>query len=213
MGAVRPLGAGEPEVRQVDGRPPCGRTDCPDCRKLRHAAVDLAARDGMDTLTSEAIARHAGLSAERARAHYPTLDACLTAAYEQATAHFREVADAALGGAGSWQERLRAAAEATVEAFEERPDLARFCVVEAWRSNLPMLGACRLAGRRLYVEMMAEHGGAEAGAGLRMEMFVGAGHHAVSEELEREADDPDALRERLDRLIEVFEPAPASPSA
>jgi AcrR family transcriptional regulator len=213
MGAVRPLGAGESELQGSDARVPCGTNECPECQKLRHAAVHLAARHGMHALTSEAIARHAGLSHEAAREHYPTLDACLTAAYEQATAHFREVAAAALGGEGSWQERLRAAAEATVEAFEERPDLARFCVVEAWRSNLPMLGACRLAGRRLYVEMMAAHRGGQAGAGLRMEMFVGAGHHAVSEELEREADSPDALRERLDQLIDVFEPARTLSSA
>jgi hypothetical protein len=39
---------------------------------------------------------------------------------------------------------------------------------------------------------------------------VGSGHHLSSEELER--GDGDGLRERLDGLIDGFEPAMASPA-
>ncbi len=169
-------------------------------------------------MTIEGIAAEAGMAADEAASHYPTLDHCLSAAYDESTAHFRDVASRAMDDEGSydegsWQDRLHAAAAATVEAFDEQPDLARFCVVEAWRSNLPMLRASRLAGRRRYIEMLTDHRSSEGDEVLpevRMEMFVGAGHHVSGEELEQ--GDADSLRERLDGLIEVFEPAMPSPA-
>jgi AcrR family transcriptional regulator len=180
---------------------------------MRAAAVSLALQRGIQFVTSEGIAAEAGIEGEEAARHYPSLDHCLSAAYDESTKHFREVASRAMEDDGSWQERLHAAAEATVEAFDERPDLARYCVVEAWRCNLPMLRASRLAGRRRYIEMLTDHrpaGGDEVLPEVRMEMFVGAGHHVSGEELEWGVGD--ALRERLDGLIEVFEPAMGSPA-
>jgi AcrR family transcriptional regulator len=164
-------------------------------------------------VTSAGIAAEAGIEPEEAATHYPTLDHCLSAAYDESTTHFREVASRAMDVDGAWQDRLHAAAAATVEAFGARPDLARYCVVEAWRCNLPLLRASRLAGRRRYIEMLTDHrrpGGDEELPEVRMEMFVGAGHHVSGEELER--GDADSLQERLDGLIEVFEPAMASPA-
>jgi AcrR family transcriptional regulator len=187
--------------------------DCGTCRALRAAAVALAVRRGIQAVTSGGIAAEAGIKAEQAVRHYPTLDHCLTAAYEESTTHFREVASGAMEGEGSWQDRLHAAAAATVEAFDARPDMARYCVVEAWRCNLPLLRASRIAGRRRYIEMLTAHRHFEGDQDLpevRMEMFVGAGHHVSGEELEQ--GDADSLQERLDRLIEVFEPAMASPA-
>jgi AcrR family transcriptional regulator len=208
MGALRPLGGGRGQLQTSNGRSGCATPGCAACASLRAAAVALAVRRGIGSVTIGGIAGEAGLEAGEAARHYPTLDHCLTAAYEESTAHFREVASRALDDEGAWQDRLHAAAAATVEAFEERPDLACYCVVEAWRCNLPMLSASRLAGRRRYVEMLADQrrfGGDEDLPEVRMEMFVGAGHHLSSEELER--GDADSLRERLDGLIQAFEPA------
>jgi AcrR family transcriptional regulator len=174
--------------------------------------VSLAAERGIQAVTSESIAWAAGISAARAAEHYPTLDHCLTAAYDEATEHFRAVAARALDGDGPWHERLRAAAAATVEAFDAQPELARYCVVEVWRSDLPMLRETRIVGRRRYVEMIAESRRAEDAGDLpdiRMEMFVGAGHHLTSEELQE--GDSDSLRDRLDQLIDVFEPSAPTP--
>ena len=200
-------------MRTSSGRSPCVVSGCVTCASLRATAVSLALRRGIQFVTSEGIAAETGIEGEEAARHYPTLDHCLSAAYDESTKHFREVASRAMEDDGSWQERLHAAAGATVEAFDERPDLARYCVVEAWRCNLPMLRASRLAGRRRYIEMLTDHrpaGGDEVLPEVRMEMFVGAGHHVSGEELEW--GDGDALRERLDGLIEVFEPAMASPA-
>jgi AcrR family transcriptional regulator len=213
MGAVRPLAGRRAQIQGLNGRGECAVMGCDWCRSLRAAAVSLALRRGIQSVTIEAVAAEAGMEAVEATGHYPTVDHCLTAAYDEATTHFREVASRAMADEGSWQERLHAAAAATVEAFDERPDMARFCVVEAWRSNLPLLRASRLAGRRRYIQMLTDHrrsGGDEHLPEVRMEMFVGSGHHVSSEELEQ--GDADSLRERLDGLIEVFEPAMASPA-
>jgi AcrR family transcriptional regulator len=199
-------------LQTTSGRSPCAVPGCATCRSLRAAAVALALRRGIQSVTSEGVAAEAGIEPEQAAKHYPTPDHCLSAAYNESTTHFREVASRAMDDEGSWQDRLHAAAAATVEAFDEQPALARFCVVEAWRSNLPMLRASRLAGRRRYIEMLTDHRSSEGDEILpevRMEMFVGAGHHVSGEELEQ--GDADTLQERLDGLIEVFEPAMPSP--
>lgn len=200
-------------MQTSNGRSPCVVSGCATCSSLRAAAVSLTLRRGIQSVTSEGIATEAGIGGEEAARHYPTLDHCLSAAYDESTTHFRDVASRAMEDGGSWQERLHAAAAATVEAFDERPDLARYCVVEAWRCNLPMLRASRLAGRRRYIQMLTDHrraGGDEDLPEVRMEMFVGAGHHVSGEELEQ--GDGYSLQERLDGLIEVFAPAMASPA-
>jgi AcrR family transcriptional regulator len=213
MGAVRPPGGGRGQSQTSNDRSPCVVPGCATCGSLRAAAVSLALRHGIQSVTIDGIAAEAGIAAEKATRHYPTLDHCLSAAYDESTTHFREVASRAMDDEGSWRDRLHAAAAATVEAFHERPDLARYCVVEAWRSNLPMLRASRIAGRRRYIEMLTGHrhsGGDEDLPEVRMEMFVGAGHHVSGEQLE--LGDVESLRERLDGLIEVFEPAMPSPA-
>ena len=66
---------------------------------------------------------------------------------------------------------------------------------------------------RRYIEMLTDHrrpGGNEDLPEVRMEMFVGTGHHVSGEELEQ--GDADSLRERLDGLIEMFEPEMPSPA-
>ena len=213
MGAGRPPGGGRGRLQTSNGRSPCVVPGCATCASLRATAVSLALQRGIQFVTSEAIAAETGIEGKEAARHYPTLDHCLSAAYDECTTHFRDVASRAMEEDGSWQERLHAAAAAAVEAFDERPDLARYCVVEAWRCNLPLLRASRLAGRRRYIQMLTDHrraGGDEDLPEVRMEMFVGAGHHVSSEELEQ--GDGYSLQERLDGLIEVFEPAMASPA-
>jgi AcrR family transcriptional regulator len=213
MGGVRSPGGGRGHLQGANGPFPCAVPGCATCRSLRAAAVALALRQGIQSVTSERIAAEAGIEPEQAAKHYPTLDHCLAAAYDESATHFREVASRAMEGEGSWQERLHAAAAATVEAFDARPDMARYCVVEVWRCNSPMLCASRIAGRRRYIEMLLGHrrsGRDEDLPEVRMEMFVGAGHHVSGQALEQ--GDADSLRERLDRLIEVFEPAMPSPA-
>jgi AcrR family transcriptional regulator len=213
MGAERPLAGRRGPEHATNVRSPCQVAGCATCRSLRAAAVALAVRRGIQDVTSEAIADRAGIPAELASQHYPTLDHIVTAAYEEGATHFREVTDRGLEREGTWQERLRAAAAATVEALHAQPELARFCVLEVRRCNLPMLRASRIAARRRYVEMMTAQrraGGDEDLPEVRMELLVGAGHHLTGEEIEH--GDADSLQERLDGLIDVFERGMPSPT-
>jgi hypothetical protein len=81
MGAVRPPGGGRGQLQTTNGRSPCDVPRCPTCRLLRAAAVALALRRGIQSVTSEGVAAEAGIEPEQAAKHYPTLDHCLSAAY------------------------------------------------------------------------------------------------------------------------------------
>jgi len=204
MGAVHPAEG----VTQPYSRASGCFADCPTCRLLRKAAVELAIRDGIAAVTSEAIAERAEVSLERAVRHYPKAEDCLAAAYDEGALLVRRICVRTLRGSGSWQERLRAAVDAAIEEFRTRPELARFCMVEAWRSDLPVLSASRLAARERFVAILAEESGLEDETlpDLRFEMLAGAAHHLVSE-LIQEGGGARSVRERLDQVIDLFEPA------
>jgi AcrR family transcriptional regulator len=181
---------------------------CATCRSLRAAAVAMAVRGGIRSVTWDAVVREAGVEPGRATLHYPTLENCFAAAFDEWTAHFRSVTEHALDREGTWQERMRASAVAAMEELDRSPDLARFCVLEVWRSDLPMLRAARLEARRRYVDLMLRFhaaSGEEPLPDVHMEVLVGAGHHVTSEGLDR--DDGFAVLDGLDRLIGVFDPA------
>jgi AcrR family transcriptional regulator len=182
-------------------------SDCSTCRRLRKAAVAVTLRRGMAAATSEAIAERAEVPLERAVEHYPTAEGCLAAAYDEGALLVRRICARVLRGSGSWQERLRAAADAASEEFKTRPELARFCMVEAWRSDLPMLCASRLASRERLVAILAEESGPgdEDLPDLRFEILVGAAHHTVSEEIQANGG-ARSVRERVDQVIDLFEP-------
>jgi AcrR family transcriptional regulator len=182
-------------------------SDCPTCRRLRKAAVAVAIRHGVTAATSEAIAERAEVPLERAVQHYPAAEDCLSAAYDEGALLVRRIFVRTLRGRGLWQKRLRAAADAAVEEFTTQPELARFCLVEAWRSDLPMLCASRLADRERLVAILAEESGVgdEDLPDLRFEILVGAAHHMVSEEIQANGG-PRSVHERLDQVIDMFEP-------
>jgi AcrR family transcriptional regulator len=213
LDSVAPMGATHPSegVLQQDVERPegCSRgcfSDCPTCRRLRKAAVELAVTDGIDAATSDAIAHLAEVPPERALEHYPTAEDCLAAAYDEGALRLRRVSVRALRGSGSWQERLRAMLDAAIEEFRMQPGLARFCMVEVSRSDDPVLRASHLAARERLAAILSEECGVEDAdlPGLRFEMLVGAAHHLVSEHLRGNGDG--SVRARLDQTIDLFEP-------
>ena len=186
MGVGDPAEGSRDAVRRAAGRQPDGCfSNCPTCRRLRKATAEFAVLHGVDGITSAAIAEFADVPPERAAEHYPTLEACLAATYDEGALRLRRACVPALRGSGSWQERLHAAADAGIEEFKTRPELARFCMMVAWRSDLPVLCASRVAARERLVAILAEEAvpGDEDLPGLRFEILVGAAHHVVSEEL------------------------------
>lgn len=207
MGAPHPLeGVLRQDAERSNGCPSGCFSDCPTCRRLRKAAVELAVRHGIAAATSDAIAGLAEVPLERAVEHYPTAEDCLAAAYDEGALRLRRVCARTLRGSGSWHERLHATVEAAIEEFSARPQLAHFYLVEACRSDHRVLFASRLAARERLVAILAEERGSEDEdlPALRFEMLVGAAHHLVSEQLQN--GDAGSVRERLAQVIELFEP-------
>jgi AcrR family transcriptional regulator len=193
----------------VEGHPAGCFLDCPTCARLRTAAVEIAVRDGIDQTTTAAVAKLADVPLEEAADHYPTAEDCLAAAYDEGALILRRVCARALRGEGTWRERLGTAVDMALATFSDRPQLARYCFVDVWHSTLPLIAASRLADRERLVRILAEHYGPgsegdEELPELRFEVLVGAAHHAVSEQLDGQTRDV-TLRERLDRLIDLFE--------
>ena len=184
-------------------------SNCSTCQRLRTATARLAARHGIEGITSAAIAELAEVPLERAVEHYPTLEDCLAATHDEGALRLRRACRPALRGSGSWQERLHAAVDAVIEEFRTRPDLARFCMMVGWRSDLPVLCASRVAARERFVEILAEECRPEPDdldlPDLRFEILAGAARHVVSEALDGNARER-SVRERLDEVIALFEP-------
>jgi AcrR family transcriptional regulator len=211
------MGAEDPGVgsqTQDAEQPPATRdgcfSNCPTCRRLRKAAAEFAVRHGVEGITNSAIAEFAEVPLERAVQHYPTLEACLAATYDEGALRLRRACRPALRGNGSWQERLHAAVDAGIEEFTTRQELARFCMMVAWRSDLPVLCAARVAARERFVAILAEESGVgdEDLPGLRFEILVGAAHHMISEQIQANGG-ARSIRAQLDQVIDLFEPVRA----
>jgi AcrR family transcriptional regulator len=167
----------------------------------------VAIQHGVTEVTSEAIAERAEVPLERAVEHYPAAADCLAAAYDEGALLVRRICARTLTASGSRRERLLAAVAEAIEEFTKRPDLARFWAVEAWCSDLAIVCASRVAARERLVSILAEESGLEDEdlPELRFEILVGAIHHAVSEELQGDGGAA-SIRERLEQVIDMFEP-------
>jgi AcrR family transcriptional regulator len=199
------------EGSERNGRPPCVAFRCSACAALRHAAVAAALERGIEGATDAAIAERAGMSVADLRRHYHDAEECLGFAYEEGVRQLERTFRDGLRGAGSWRERLRAAADRTLAAFSKRPQLARFCLAEVPRTSVPSLRERHLASRQRFVTALAEERGPDAGDPPRvhLELVTGAAHHAVGTHLAGERCDLDSIRVRIDHLISHFVRTPA----
>jgi AcrR family transcriptional regulator len=193
----------------------CSVPGCSTCARLRAAAIDVAIARGIHEATGPAIVAQAGLSPGEAAAHYASADECLADAYDDGFELLVSVCLPALTADGPWQDRLLAACDAAIAEFSHRPKLARFCMVEAWHTQLPRLSEHRMAARQRAIDLLVEHRRPDdlsaALPALRFELFAGAAHHAVGNELQDPACNPRTVRDRFDQLVGMFEPsAPAT---
>lgn len=193
----------------------CPVPGCATCAQLRAAAVDVATAHGVHAATGAAIVAHAGLRPGEAALHYASADECLADAFDDGFELLLSACVPALAAQGPWQSRLLAACDAAIAEFRQRPKLARFCMVDAWHTDLPLLSARRMAAREHAVQLLAEYRRPDELAAslpeLRFELFVGAAHHAVSQELKHPDFDLTGVRERFAQLVGMFEPATPAP--
>ena len=182
---------------------------CTACAGLRRAAVSLAAEQGIETVSAEAIADRAGMTLDGFRRHYRDAEECLVAAYDEGARQLERTFREGLQGAGGWRERLQAAVERTMSAFARRPQLARFCLGEVPRTTIPSLRERHLQSRQRLVTVLSEERGPSAGEAsrLHLELVTGAAHHAVSAQMTGERCDLDSIRARIDDLIAGYVPA------
>jgi AcrR family transcriptional regulator len=130
MGVKHPLaGPDQKETGGSSGHPEGCFLDCPTCERLRRAAVEIAVRDGIDRTTTAGVADLADVPLDQAVGHYPTVEDCLAASYDEGALMLRRVCARALRGEGTWRERLGVAVDMALEAFSTtgRCHAARTC--------------------------------------------------------------------------------------
>ena len=182
---------------------------CTACAGLRRAAVSLAAEQGIETVSAEAIADRAGMTLDGFRRHYRDAEECLVAAYDEGAQQLERTFREGLQASGGWRERLQAAVERTMSAFARRPQLARFCLGEVPRTTIPGLRERHLESRQRIVTVLSEERGPRAGEAsrLHLELVTGAAHHAVGAQMTGERCDLESIRVRIDDLISGYVPA------
>ncbi|HEY6779679.1 MAG TPA: hypothetical protein VI111_01925, partial [Thermoleophilaceae bacterium] len=82
--------------------------------------------------------------------------------------------------------------------------------------NSPLLSHERMVARARSVALLSDHSPGESEAGLpdlRFELFAGAAHHAIGEEMQQRDCTPGSIRDRFAALVGMFEPAHASSAA
>jgi hypothetical protein len=107
------------------------RRDCGECRRLRRAALEVAAAAGIAQVSADAVAEAAGLPAWAACAHGSgCASGWLASAYEEAAQALRSEFELGFAPARRWCDGMRWATEALVKALVADPACARYCFVE-----------------------------------------------------------------------------------
>jgi AcrR family transcriptional regulator/DNA-binding MarR family transcriptional regulator len=128
---------GERHEQAVDGAPR-GRRDLERERvaeiqreRMLSAMVELTRELGADRVTVAHVVTRAGVSRRTFYELFADREECLLAALEQAIALVAAVVVPAYRGERGWSERIRAALTAMLEVFDQAPDTAALCVVDA----------------------------------------------------------------------------------
>jgi AcrR family transcriptional regulator len=111
--------------------------------RILAAVAEIVCEQGSHALTVARISRRAGVSARTFGRLFSSTGECLLAAFDDAVASAGARASAACDGRERWLERVRAGMEALLEFADERPELARLCVVHAPSGPSALLLRCR----------------------------------------------------------------------
>jgi AcrR family transcriptional regulator len=150
--------ASTPQPREGDipatSRPrPRGQPTVPsEAHRLRilSAMAQLAAEDGIHATTVARVITSARVSRRTFYLLFEDRYDCLCAAFEQAVALAAQRASAAYASEVAWQSRVRAGIFALLEFFDEEPELARLCIVQAVAG-----GPATLASRARVLERLS----------------------------------------------------------
>jgi AcrR family transcriptional regulator len=107
---------------------------------------------GYAATTIADVVRHARVSKRTFYEHFAAKEDCYLALYAAVNEHLLAVIAQAVGGPGSWRERVEAAARAYLSELAAQPALTRTFLVE-----IQAAGPRALAARRAMHERFAEH--------------------------------------------------------
>jgi AcrR family transcriptional regulator len=102
-------------------------------RRLLLAIGEVLAEQGLEYASVGRICKRAGVSRRTFYDMFDDREACLLAAFEQATEWIAESVLPAYRGERKWNARIRAGLIALLELFDSTPGLARLCLVETLR--------------------------------------------------------------------------------
>jgi len=167
------------------------------------AAADIAASVGYAGMTVERIATAAKVSRRTFYGLYADCEACFLGVFEYAVSRARRLASEAYASEHDWREGIRSALACLLAAMQQRPALARVCVIEA-----PAAGEQALERRALVLDELArmiDRGRrvpyAHDPAALTAESVVGGVFSVLyARLLER---DQDPLTDLLDSLMSI----------
>ncbi len=119
------------------GRPRATAEDLATTERLLAAAEEEFGRSGFEAARLEDIARVAGITRPSLLYHFASKEELYAAVIHRAFAALREVLASAIGGAGSFEERLDRAVERPLAFIQERPSLARLLLWELVEARGP----------------------------------------------------------------------------
>jgi AcrR family transcriptional regulator len=109
--------------------------------RLISATVDVVEREGYANLTVARVIARARISRKTFYQVFSDREDCFLAAFEATIADARRLAAEAYAAEASWPAKVRSALDALLAAIDERPGLARVCVVESLAAGDSVLAA------------------------------------------------------------------------
>lgn len=183
---------------------------CPTCARLRAAALDILAADGLAAVSLTRLAERAELGEEEARAHYSDAALCLYATYEEVSDSIYEDWADIFAAVPGWRRALAAGARRLLERLASNPGEGRLCFVEILRSDHEMLRR-RDASRRRLVELFVRELGRRRDQPeqfrVQLELLIGATFQAIGSVIAAgDVTSLPALAPELEQRAFVFEP-------
>jgi AcrR family transcriptional regulator len=119
-------------------------------RRLLLAMEELAGETGLEDITVEAVCKRSRVSRRTFYELFEDRDACFLAAFEHALEELAQHVLPAYEHEQAWRDRIRSGLQALLATFDERPQLARLCVVETLKG-----GPTVLRRRRELLDLLA----------------------------------------------------------
>jgi AcrR family transcriptional regulator len=186
---------------------------CPECERLRAAALGLIGEKGIEGLSQEALAERSGVSPVQAAQHYATAADCLYETYDEVSRDLLREMVETFRESSDWQTGFELSRRRLLERLAANPAQARLCFVETLRGDRE-LRRRRDVRRRWIVEFIAkEYARSASGDGvppIQIELLIGAECQAISTVVaDGGASELPELEPRLDELEHCFVPVPA----